>query len=125
MTEPNKIDLAAVLATFDVPGSPRIVGRCNQNKIFLALPKVRRRRLDPPNRTRRDAQHRRPHGGDDNGPGNPLAPARRDTRRAAAPSRRPPWRAQTAGASWRRGQHDRQALTPGFVARCRRLGSPA
>ena len=36
MTEPKKVDLAAALATFDEPWSPRIVGRYNGNKIFLA-----------------------------------------------------------------------------------------
>lgn len=36
MTEPRKVDLAAALATFDEPWSPRIVGRYNRNKIFLA-----------------------------------------------------------------------------------------
>jgi mannose-6-phosphate isomerase-like protein (cupin superfamily) len=39
MTEPKKIELAAALATFDEPWSPRIVGRYNQNKIFLAKAK--------------------------------------------------------------------------------------
>jgi mannose-6-phosphate isomerase-like protein (cupin superfamily) len=34
--EATKVDLAAVLATFDEPWSPRIVGRYNGNKIFLA-----------------------------------------------------------------------------------------
>lgn len=36
---PNKVDLAAALATFDEPWSPRIVGRYNRNKIFLAKAK--------------------------------------------------------------------------------------
>jgi mannose-6-phosphate isomerase-like protein (cupin superfamily) len=39
MTEPRKIDLAAALATFDEPWSPRIVGRYNDNKVFLAKAK--------------------------------------------------------------------------------------
>jgi mannose-6-phosphate isomerase-like protein (cupin superfamily) len=46
MTEPEharpaakKVDLAAGLATFGEPWSPRIVGRYNQNKIFLAKAK--------------------------------------------------------------------------------------
>jgi mannose-6-phosphate isomerase-like protein (cupin superfamily) len=39
MTEAKKIDLAAALATFDEPWSPRIVGRYNENKIFLAKAK--------------------------------------------------------------------------------------
>jgi mannose-6-phosphate isomerase-like protein (cupin superfamily) len=39
MTDPKKVDLAAALATFDEPWSPRIVGRYNQNKIFLAKAK--------------------------------------------------------------------------------------
>ena len=33
---PTKVDLQAALATFDEPWSPRIVGRYNVNKIFLA-----------------------------------------------------------------------------------------
>ena len=32
----NEVDLVAALATFDEPWSPRIVGRYNGNKIFLA-----------------------------------------------------------------------------------------
>jgi mannose-6-phosphate isomerase-like protein (cupin superfamily) len=36
---PKKVDLAAALATFDEPWSPRIVGRYNGNKIFLAKAK--------------------------------------------------------------------------------------
>jgi mannose-6-phosphate isomerase-like protein (cupin superfamily) len=36
---PRKVDLAAALATFDEPWSPRIVGRYNKNKIFLAKAK--------------------------------------------------------------------------------------
>jgi mannose-6-phosphate isomerase-like protein (cupin superfamily) len=39
MTEPVKVDLAAALATFAEPWSPRIVGRYNGNKIFLAKAK--------------------------------------------------------------------------------------
>ena len=35
----KKVDLAAALATFDEPWSPRIVGRYNRNKIFLAKAK--------------------------------------------------------------------------------------
>jgi len=35
----TKIDLAAALATFGEPWSPRIVGRYNRNKIFLAKAK--------------------------------------------------------------------------------------
>jgi mannose-6-phosphate isomerase-like protein (cupin superfamily) len=37
--EAKKVDLAAALATFDEPWSPRIVGRYNGNKIFLAKAK--------------------------------------------------------------------------------------
>jgi mannose-6-phosphate isomerase-like protein (cupin superfamily) len=36
---PTKVDLAAALATFDEAWSPRIVGRYNGNKIFLAKAK--------------------------------------------------------------------------------------
>jgi mannose-6-phosphate isomerase-like protein (cupin superfamily) len=36
MTQPQKVDVRAALATFDEPWSPRIVGRYNGNKIFLA-----------------------------------------------------------------------------------------
>lgn len=36
---PKKVDLAAALATFDEPWSPRIIGRYNGNKIFLAKAK--------------------------------------------------------------------------------------
>ncbi|HET9243400.1 MAG TPA: cupin domain-containing protein [Gaiella sp.] len=32
----SKVDLAAALATFDEPWSPRIVARYNRNKVFLA-----------------------------------------------------------------------------------------
>ena len=40
MTEPSaKVDLAAALATFDEPWSPRIVTRYNGNKVFLAKAK--------------------------------------------------------------------------------------
>jgi mannose-6-phosphate isomerase-like protein (cupin superfamily) len=35
----KKVDLVAALATFDEPWSPRIVGRYNGNKIFLAKAK--------------------------------------------------------------------------------------
>jgi mannose-6-phosphate isomerase-like protein (cupin superfamily) len=35
----KKVDLAAALATFDEPWSPRIVARYNGNKIFLAKAK--------------------------------------------------------------------------------------
>ena len=37
--EPKKVDLAAALATFDEPWSPRIVARYNGNKVFLARAK--------------------------------------------------------------------------------------
>lgn len=36
MTEAAKVDLAAALATFHEPWSPRIVARYNDNKVFLA-----------------------------------------------------------------------------------------
>ncbi|HVU78629.1 MAG TPA: cupin domain-containing protein, partial [Gaiellaceae bacterium] len=36
MTERQKVDLAAALATFTEPWAPRIVGHYNDNKIFLA-----------------------------------------------------------------------------------------
>jgi mannose-6-phosphate isomerase-like protein (cupin superfamily) len=39
MTRPDKVDLAAALATFDEPWSPRVVGHYNDNKIFLARAK--------------------------------------------------------------------------------------
>jgi mannose-6-phosphate isomerase-like protein (cupin superfamily) len=39
MTDAKKVDLSAALATFDEPWSPRIVGRYNDNKIFLARAK--------------------------------------------------------------------------------------
>jgi mannose-6-phosphate isomerase-like protein (cupin superfamily) len=39
MTEATKVDLAAALATFAEPWSPRIVGSYNGNKIFLAKAK--------------------------------------------------------------------------------------
>jgi mannose-6-phosphate isomerase-like protein (cupin superfamily) len=39
MTERGKVDLAAALATFEEPWSPRIVGHYNDNKIFLAKAK--------------------------------------------------------------------------------------
>jgi mannose-6-phosphate isomerase-like protein (cupin superfamily) len=35
----KKVDLAAALATFDEPWSPRIVGRYKGNKIFVAKAK--------------------------------------------------------------------------------------
>ena len=37
--EPKKVELAAALATFDEPWSPRIVARYNGNKVFLARAK--------------------------------------------------------------------------------------
>jgi mannose-6-phosphate isomerase-like protein (cupin superfamily) len=39
MSGPTKVDLEAALSTFDEPWSPRIVGRYNGNKIFLAKAK--------------------------------------------------------------------------------------
>src|SRR4051812_31925622 len=39
MTHTTKVELAAALATFAEPWSPRIVGRYNDNKIFLAKAK--------------------------------------------------------------------------------------
>jgi mannose-6-phosphate isomerase-like protein (cupin superfamily) len=36
MNTTNKVDLAAALATFAEPWSPRIVARYNDNKVFLA-----------------------------------------------------------------------------------------
>ena len=40
MTEPQrKVDLAAALAIFDEPWSPRVVARYNGNKVFLAKAK--------------------------------------------------------------------------------------
>ena len=39
MTQAQKVDLAAALGTFSEPWSPRIIGRYNENKIFLAKAK--------------------------------------------------------------------------------------
>jgi mannose-6-phosphate isomerase-like protein (cupin superfamily) len=39
MTEPRAIDLAAAFAMFDELWSPQIVGRYNENKIYLAKAK--------------------------------------------------------------------------------------
>ncbi len=39
MHDATKVDLAAALATFTEPWTPRIVGRYNENKIFLAKAK--------------------------------------------------------------------------------------
>jgi len=39
MTGTNKVDLAAALATFTEPWSPRIIGHYNGDKIFLAKAK--------------------------------------------------------------------------------------
>jgi mannose-6-phosphate isomerase-like protein (cupin superfamily) len=39
VTEPKKVDLVAALGTFAESWSPRIVGRYNENKIFLAKAK--------------------------------------------------------------------------------------
>ena len=39
MSEAKKVDLAAALATFAEPWSPRIVARYNDNKVFVAKAK--------------------------------------------------------------------------------------